>query len=111
MIIHFSVERFPRYETIGCFRDQGSRSIPTLEKQDTILDGGYQQRENAVEKCYQAAKKRNFSVFALQHGGWCASSATAYLTFDAYGHSTECKTDGEGGGWANQVYYITGDRA
>ncbi|XP_029180470.2 uncharacterized protein LOC114948063 [Acropora millepora] len=105
------VERFPRYETIGCFRDIHSRAIPKLEGKDAILDGHYRARQNAVEKCYQAAKKRNFSVFAVQHGGWCASSATAYLTFDTYGSFTACKPDGEGGPWANQVYYITGYRA
>ena len=108
-MIHFSVERFPRYETIGCFRDKHSRAIPKLEGKDAILDGHYRGRQNAVEKCYQAAKKRNFSVFAVQDGGWCASSATAYLTFDTHGSFTACKPDGEGGPWANQVYYITGE--
>ncbi|XP_068673732.1 uncharacterized protein [Montipora foliosa] len=99
---------FPRYETIGCFRDQEDRAIPSLEEQDPTLNGSYPDRQNATEKCYQAAKTRNFSVFAVQNGGWCASSATAYNTFDKYGTSTDCGSDGEGGPWANQVYYITG---
>ena len=47
-------------------------------------------------------------MFAVQHGGWCAASATAAKTFDKYGTSTSCKDDGEGGPWANQVYVIKG---
>ena len=102
---------FPRYETIGCFQDHSSRAIPTLEGQDSILDGSYTARQDAIQKCYQAAKKRGFHVFALQAGGWCAASATAPNTFDKYGKSTACQSDGEGGGWANQVYYISGTQS
>ena len=47
-------------------------------------------------------------MFAVQNGGWCASSATAEKTFDKYGKSSDCKKDGKGGGWANDVYTIRG---
>ena len=77
-----------------------------MERKDDILDGNYNSRENAIAKCYQAAKKREFRVFAVQNGGWCASSATAVMTYAKYGKSTACKSDGEGGPWANQVYNI-----
>ena len=100
----------PRYTTIGCFKDQGNRAIPSLEGQDSILDDNYQARQDSIEKCYKAAKKRGFHIFAVQNGGWCASSATAGKTFNKYGKSTACKSDGEGGPWANQVYYITGEQ-
>ena len=43
-------------------------------------------------------------MFAVQDGGWCASSATATETYDKYGKSTDCKPDGVGGPWANEVY-------
>ena len=46
-------------------------------------------------------------MFALQNGGWCASSADAENTYQKYGESTACATDGEGGYGANQVYKIT----
>ena len=46
-------------------------------------------------------------MFALQNGGWCASSADAVKTYQKYGKSTSCATDGEGGAWGNQVYKIT----
>ena len=74
-----------------------------------MLDGSYQARQDSIEKCYKAAKKRGFHIFAVQNGGWCASSATAGNTFNKYGKSTACKSDGKGGPWANQVYYITGE--
>ena len=99
----------PRYETIGCFQDHGSRAIPSIEGQDSILDGNYQARQDSIEKCYRAAKKRGFHIFAVQNGGWCASSASAGKTFNKYGKSSACKSDGKGGPWANQVYYITGE--
>jgi len=95
------------YVTIGCFKDTSSRAIPTLEGEDSILDGSYGMRENPIEKCYEAANTRRFSVFAVQDGGWCASSLLAAQTFDKYGNSSDCKSDGEGGPWANQVYLIT----
>lgn len=47
-------------------------------------------------------------MFAIQDGGWCAASATAEKTFDKYGKSNDCKEDGEGGGWVNNVYIIRG---
>ena len=47
-------------------------------------------------------------MFAVQNGGWCAASATAPQTYDKYGKSSACKRDGEGGGWANQVYLTKG---
>ncbi|XP_068723486.1 uncharacterized protein [Montipora capricornis] len=34
----------PRYETIGCFRDQFDRAIPSLEEQDPTLNGFYTER-------------------------------------------------------------------
>ena len=96
------------YQSIGCYKDFNDRAIPTLEGQDSILDGKYNARSNSIEKCYKAAKKRGFQVFAVQNGGWCASSALAIGTFTRYGKSSACKSDGEGGPWANQVYYIKG---
>ena len=106
---HIVTDHWPAYTTIGCFQDQGSRAIPSIEGQDSILDGSYKARRDSIEKCYRAAKKRGFQIFAVQDGGWCASSATAFKTFNKYGKSSACKSDGKGGPWANQVYYITGE--
>ena len=72
-----------------------------------MLDGtDYHSREDAIQKCYQAAKSLGYHVFAVQHGGQCASSATAKSTYNKYGASTACMPDGKGGPWANDVYEI-----
>ena len=75
-----------------------------MEGKDPILDGSYLNRKNPIEKCAVAASRAGYSMFAVQNGGWCAASATAPETFDKYGKSTACGSDGEGGPWANQVY-------
>ena len=105
---YYIFRAFTAYETIGCYKDTGDRAIHTLEGKDPILDGGYKARANAIEKCYEAAKKRGYKVFAVQDGGWCASSATAENTYDKYGPYHTCASDGEGGAWGNQVYFIRG---
>ena len=93
---------------MGCFRDTSNRAIPNLEDADPLLVGAYQDRENAIEKCALAARKRGFRMFALQNGGWCAASVTAEETFNKYGKSIRCRGDGEGGPWSNDVYIIKG---
>ena len=98
---------FSAYDTVGCYKDTENRAIATLEGQDPILDGSYSMRTNPTTKCAVAAIKAGYSMFAVQNGGWCAASATAHQTYDKYGKSTACRPDGEGGGWANQVYVIT----
>ncbi|XP_020626858.1 uncharacterized protein LOC110064194 [Orbicella faveolata] len=94
------------YKTIGCYNDSLDRAIPTLEETDYILDGDFWTRNDPIYKCYEVAKKLGFKVFALQAGGWCASSSTAEKTFNKYGMSSNCENDGEGGPYANQAYYI-----
>ena len=98
----------PDYESIGCYKDTSNRAIPTLEGADAILDGSYPSRKSPIAKCAVAAMRKGYSMFAVQNGGWCAASARAPQTFDKYGKSTSCRSDGEGGGGANQVYVIKG---
>ena len=93
-------------ESFGCFKDTGDRAIPTIEGSDSILDGNYEARQHALSKCAVAALRKGFSMFAVQHGGWCASSDTAGNTFDKYGKYTTCGNDGEGGPAGNNVYLI-----
>ena len=98
----------PGYVSVGCYKDAGVRVIPTLEGKDSILDGRYWLRANPIAKCAVAAMKRGYSMFAVQNGGWCATSSNAQQTYDKYGKSTACRADGEGGPWANQVYLTKG---
>ncbi|CAH1277448.1 RS1 [Branchiostoma lanceolatum] len=94
------------YKSLCCWQDVWYRTIPTLEGTDPRLDGHYLYRVNAIEKCYQVALSRGFTVFALQHGGWCAGSADAQNTYNEYGPSTACAADGEGGPGVNAVYQM-----
>ena len=96
------------YASVGCYRDTSNRAIQPLEEKDAILDGSYSPRTSPIAKCAVAAMRAGYSMFAVQNGGWCAASASAPETYDKYGKSTACKADGEGGPWANQVYFIKG---
>ena len=95
------------YTSLGCWTDKSNRAIPTLEGSSCFLDGFYTSRVDAIKKCYEAASLLGYEVFAVQNGGWCASSSTAKSTYKTYGDSTACMADGEGGPWANHVYEIT----
>lgn len=113
--MHFSVlqllsriAQFLEFQNLGCYQDNIPRAIPTLKTTDPILDGPYSTRANPIAKCAVAAMRRGYSMIAVQHGGWCASSAKAPNTFNKYGTSKACLAGGEGGSMANQVYDIGG---
>ncbi|XP_006821926.1 uncharacterized protein LOC102805987 [Saccoglossus kowalevskii] len=80
----------PQYELVGCYRDTSDRAIPTLEGTDIRLDGNYGTRANPIQKCAEVAKDLGYSMFAVQNGGWCASSADAANTYNKYGTSSAC---------------------
>ena len=105
-VISCAVTFFLGYVSIGCYKDTGSRAIAILEGKDSILDGPYPHRVNPIAKCAVAAMRRGYNMFAVQHGGQCFSSCTAHWTFNKYGKSTACWNGGEGGPWANEVYFI-----
>ena len=92
---------------IGCFKDTSRRAIATLEGKSRLLKGSYRRRPYAIKKCALSAERRGYKVFAVQHGGWCAASRTAYRTYAKYGKSNRCR-NGKGGPWANDVYFLKG---
>ena len=94
---------------LGCFRDKGRRAISTMEGRSRLLNGHYRRRRYAIQKCAAAAKRRGYGVFAIQHGGWCASAKHAYRTYRKYGTSRRCR-NGKGGPWANDVYVLRGTK-
>lgn len=99
----------PRYESIGCFKDNTtSPAIETLEGKCDILDGNYSTRNDSIDKCFRAAEKRGFHIFAVQDGGRCQASASAIKTFHKYGHYQQCPPYGRRGKQINHVYYIKG---
>ena len=78
-----------------------------MEGTHTILVDNFLRRKNAVDKCAQVTKDRGWKVFAIQDGGWCASSANAHHTYNKYGTAENCVA-GKGGMFANDVYIIDG---
>ena len=98
------------YESVGCYGDKSVRAIPSLEGKDTLLNGSYSLRNDAIQKCAVAAKVRGYKTFAIQDGGMCFGGPNAHKTYDKYGKSQgcTCPNDGKGGPWANQVYRIIG---
>ncbi|KAL5248013.1 hypothetical protein ACHWQZ_G017250 [Mnemiopsis leidyi] len=96
---------------LGCWVDvESPRAINSLEGDGEVVhilgSGDYWFRTDAYNKCLEAALYLGYHVFALQAGGWCASSPTAESTYNQYGESSSCEADGEGGVYANQVYKI-----
>ena len=88
------------YTSLGCFRDKKKpvRALGSLEGMSTVLDGKFKRRENAVEKCAEAARNFEFEIFAVARGGEClAGGGSLNGTFEMYGPSDNCQADGEGG--------------
>ena len=93
-----------RVVNLGCWRDTSHRAIQSLERRHYLLQDYYITRSYPFNKCMDAARSFGYQVFALQHGGQCFSAWDAGSTYTRYGRSIDCGSDGEGGGWANQVY-------
>ena len=87
---------------LGCWK--ATAEIPSLEGTDILLDGNANYRENALDKCKQVAKKREYCLFGLQDGGKCVGSATMEHVYQKNGKSQACPTSGKGGAGANSVY-------
>ena len=51
---------------------------------------------------------QGYKMFGIQDGGMCVTSPTAHKTYNKYGESQDCKSDGKGGPWVNQVYRFPG---
>ncbi|XP_066275871.1 uncharacterized protein [Branchiostoma lanceolatum] len=96
-----------QYISLGCWQDTAENTaIPTLEGTDPRLDGRFIVRENPIEKCYEVALSFGFTMFAVRNGGACTGSADGLNTYQKNGPSSDCRADGKGGFWANEVYQI-----
>jgi len=83
---------------LGCFRDHGNRAIK----------GGIRFR-GSVARCAAYARAHHWRVFGVQYGGECFTNANAHRTYGRYGRAGNCR-HGTGGGWANDVYEVSGWR-
>jgi len=94
------------YLNFGCWRAvPGIRGIPSIEGTDPRLRGYYKARADAIQKCYEVARERNFEWFAVQDGGACYSSADAGAKVRSFGPSRLCR-NGKGGRKANDIYMV-----
>ena len=95
------------YFSIGCWRDQPERTLPSLEGIFAMLDGNdYMSRKFAVKKCSTIARVQGFPAFALENSGQCLGGEDILQTY-MYGASSACKPDGRGGPWSMEVYKFT----
>ena len=99
------------YESVGCFKDSSARAIESVDGKyhfdfpsGSLLYYDYKTRQQAIQKCAVFAKLKGYKMFGIQDGGMCVTSASAHETYNKYGESQDCKSDGKGGSWANQVY-------
>ncbi|XP_078364950.1 uncharacterized protein LOC144649337 [Oculina patagonica] len=102
------------YESVGCYKDSNERAIESVDgiphydfPEPYLLWRDYKKRNQAIQKCALFAKLQGYKMFAVQDGGHCRTSPTAHKTYNKYGESQDCKSDGKGGPWANQVYRFT----
>ena len=99
------------YESVGCFKDSViNMAIESVEGyqfsflSQSLLCNNYKTRQQAIQKCAVFAKLKGYKMFGIQDGGMCVTSASAHETYNKYGESQDCKSDGKGGPWDNQVY-------
>jgi len=96
------------YESVGCFKDSGIKRVHGYYLRDfpssTLLYNDYKTRQQAIQKCAVFAKLKGYKMFGIQDGGMCVTSASAHKIYNKNGESKDCKSDGKGGPWANQVY-------
>ncbi|XP_027055043.1 neurotrypsin-like [Pocillopora damicornis] len=100
--IHNFVYRFATWRDLGCWRDTGDgRTMTMLENFRGQIDWFH--LEKTVEKCYEAAKKKNKKYFAIQFYGECWVSDTE--SYKVHGPSTNC-WNGVGRDYDNYVYEV-----
>ena len=83
------------YNSLGCWKDASARAIDGYKG---VL---------GVQGCYEEAKSLGYTVFGVQYGGQCFTTATADDTYTKYGAGKGCSSAGTGGTWLNEVYRIS----
>ena len=89
------------FASLGCWVDKNDRAI--AGGYENLGDGG---QENAIELCFEKAKRLGYGVFAVQYGNQCFTSATAEETYQKYGPADACPESGTGGPMISEVYKI-----
>ena len=101
-------------EQLGCWSDAGYtpkalQDVEHILKQLWPEDVSIQFREKPIVLCFGTAKYMGRKIFAVQNGGECFAEGPTYDPlwkgdYKIYGSSDQCKSDGKGGRYANEVY-------
>ena len=95
------------YSRIGCYRDTLVKPRPLPELIENFRGGrvDWNNLNNTIAACAEAAKKKGYLYFGLQFYGECWSGPQAQLTYARDGPSKNC-SKGVGEERANFVYKI-----
>ena len=94
------------YKHLGCWKDPDGNVLTTLERKDPVRLAGSWKRDDAIQKCYEAALASRKVIFGVQYGGSCSGASKSDDAYKKYGVATNC-ADGKGGAWSNDVYKIS----
>ena len=92
-----------------CPTDGRGRAIDN-DKKDFKSDlPQYRHLDRTIQSCFELAKKRGHTIFAVENGHECFTQAGGYNSdgyhYNKYGQSDQCK-NGRGDNWAMNVYEI-----
>ena len=85
---------------LGCWRDEKYK----------VIAGGQKFGRVTVASCREYAETRGWTVFAMQDGNQCYTAFNAGETYQNFGKSDGCRSNGLGGSWANNVYEIVANQ-
>ena len=94
------------YVHVGCWNNcQKCQPLPSLEGTHPYLNRSHHSRQYKLLRCYNAAKEKKMSVFALRNGGMCAGSRNL-IDYTQFGEQRYDCEGGKGGKELNNVYQI-----
>ena len=87
-------------KSLGCWRD----------RQDRAIAGGIRNGMGTLANCQTFAETSGWTVFAMQSDDECFTSINAKDTYQKYGKSEKCISNGLGGDLAQNVYKIVSNQ-
>jgi len=90
----------PSFSSLGCYKDTGDRAMVHLKN-----------GVNSITECYDLCMRNGYYLFGLQYppAGECFCSNNKGEATQ-FGESDNCFGRGRGGGWALDIYQMTGIR-
>ncbi|XP_047129386.1 uncharacterized protein LOC105845100 isoform X2 [Hydra vulgaris] len=93
------------FSKLGCWGDTQDRALVILEGKSPEEILLYHKRTDPLSYCYKTASNYGYRIFALQNGGQCFAGNNA--SYQKFGVSNKCYSNGRGGPYANEVYTIS----